>query len=145
MIVARRHRVNIPTTKLSVSDLLEGSDVADPIPTEEWYAQYLSRFLGALPKSAEWLAQEELRHGELERAFVRDPRANFPAVSIPDHFCGKHFLGCLLRAAQAWLGVSFSDLDVVELYARLAAHIDIKRLMYLEHAISADHPDIIEM
>jgi len=144
-VVARRHRVEIATTKLSVDDLLEGAEDDDPVPTEEWYGQYLGRFLGALPKAAEWLAQEELLRGELDRAFVRDMRVTFPVVPVGDQLCGKHLLGCLLRAAQSWLGVPFRELDVVELYARLAAHVDLKRLSFLEHAISADHPDLLQV
>ena len=142
-VVARRHRVDISTTKLSVDELLDGSEVDDPVPTEEWYAQYLEKFLGALPKAADWLALDESLQTELDRAFVRDPRVAFPAVLVGDHLCGKHLLGCLLRAAQVWLGVAFRDLDVVELYARLTAHADLKRLAFLEHQITADHPDLI--
>ena len=142
-VVARRHRVDVPTTKVSIDELLNGADVDDPIPTEEWYIQYLGRFLARLPKTAEWLVQDELRQAEIDRAFAKDSRVNFPAIPVADHLCGKHLLGCLLRASQCWLGVSFRDLDVVELYARLSAHVDLKRLAFLEHAIAADHPDLI--
>lgn len=141
-VVARRHRVDISTTKLSVDELLDGAEVDDPVPTDEWYCRYLERFLGALPKSAEWLAQDESLQEELDRAFVKDARVTFPAVPVGDHLCGKHLLGCLLRAVQAWLGVTFQNLDVVELYARLAVHVDLRRLAFLEHAILADHPDL---
>lgn len=144
-IVARRHRVEIRTTKLSVDELLNGAEVDDPVPTVEWYSQYLEHFLGALPTAAGWLAQGESLQGELDRAFERDARTTFPVVPVGDHFCGKHLLGCSLQAAQAWLGVTFRDLDVVELYARLTAHVDLKRLAFLEHAISADHPDLLQV
>jgi hypothetical protein len=142
-VVARRHRIDIQTTKLPVDTLLQGAAAGDPVPTDEWYEQYLKRFIDKLPASAEWLAQEELLQAELERALTTDKRVTFPVVPVADHLCGKHLLGCVLRAAQAWLGVSFLELDVVELYARLAAHVDLKRLAFLEHAITNDHPDLI--
>lgn len=142
-VVARRHRVDVPTTKISVDELLRGADGGEPIPTDEWYAQYLGRFLAGLPKNAEWLAQDEMLQVEIERAFAKDARVTFPAIPAADHLCGKHLLGCLLRASQTWLGASFRDLDVVELYVRLVGHVDLKRLAFLEHAIVAGHPDLI--
>lgn len=142
-IVARRHRVNIKTTKISVDDLLHGADEQELIPTEEWYAQYLSQFIGNLPSNAEWLAQDEMLQAEMERAFVKDDRVNFPAVPVVDHFCGKHLLGCVLRTLQYWLGVKMLHLDVVELYVRLAGHVSLSRLEFLGHAITSDHPDLI--
>lgn len=142
-VVARRHRVDVPTTKVSVDDLLQGADLDEPIPTDDWYDEYLGRFIAGLPGTADWLAQAELRQLEIDRAFVKDARVTFPVVPPADHLCGKHLLGCLLRASQTWLGVSFRDLDVVELYARLGAHVDLKRLAFLEHEIAADHPDLI--
>lgn len=142
-VVARRYRVDVQTTKLSVSDILQGAEAEEPIPTDEWYAQYLGLFVSGLPRTGEWLAQEELRQAELDRAFTKDDRVTFPVVPAADHLCGKHLLGCVLRASQSWLGVSFHDLDVVELYARLAAHVDLKRLAFLEHAIATEHPDLL--
>ena len=142
-VIARRNRVDVSTTKISLDDLLHGADADEPIPTEEWYAQYLARFLAKLPKNAEWLTQEELLQSEMDNAFAKDPRVAFPAIPIADHLCGKHLLGCLLRASQHWLGVSFRELDVVELYVRLVGHVDLKRLTFLEQEITADHPDLI--
>ena len=142
-VVARRYRVDIPTTKLLVDDLLKDADAEAPVPTIEWYEQYLGQFMRQLPAGADWLEQGESLQAELERAFTRDARVTFPAVPVTDHLCGKHLLGCVLRAVQAWLDVKLLGLDVVELYARLAAHVDLRRLAFLERAIADDHPDLL--
>lgn len=142
-VVARRYRVCIPTTKLPVDDLLLGAETHDLIPTDEWYAQYLAQFVGSLPKTAEWLAQDGMLQPEIDRAFVKDDRVDFPVVPVTDHLCGKHLLGCVLRTVQYWLGVRILDLDVVELYVRLAGHVGLNRLEFLGHAIASKHPDII--
>lgn len=142
-VVARRYKVQIQTTKIPTDDLLAGAEADDLLPTNEWYEGFLERFLGALPKNAEWLAQNEMLQAELDRAFAKDSRVTFPPVPTADHLCGKHLLGCVLRMVQVWLGVSLAKLDVVELYARLAAHVDVGRLAYLSRNISHDHPELI--
>lgn len=142
-VVARRHRVEIQTTKLSVDELLVGADEDQPIPTDDWYSSYLQRFRNSLPGGAEWLAENEALDSEVARAFERDPRCEFPDIEKVDHLCGKHLLGCVLRACQSWLEVRFVQLDVVELYARLAAQVDLRRLSYLAEAMVRDQPELV--
>jgi hypothetical protein len=142
-VVARRHRVNIQTTKLPVDELLKGADANSPIPTDEWYERYVAQFVSSLPRTAEWLAQAEMLQLEIDRAFRKDDRSTFPVVPAVDHLCGKHLLGCVLRALQFWLGVRILDLDVVELYTRLAGQVDLSRLEFLAQAIAKDHQDLI--
>lgn len=141
--VARRYRVDIQTTKVSIDDLLEGADPEDPRPTDEWYQRYIERFRGALHGDNEWLSNVELLETELNRAFDKDPRVTFPEVPIVDHLPGKQLLGCVIRAVEHWLEVRLSSLDVVELYARLVGHTDLGRLAYLAERISGNHPELI--
>lgn len=141
--VARRYRVDIRTTKISIDDLLEGADPENPCPTDEWYQSYIERFRGVLQGDAEWLSDVEFLEAELKRAFDKNPRVTFPEVSIVDHLPGKHLLGCVIRAVERWLDVRLSNLDVVELYARLVGHTDLRRLAYLAERISGDHPELI--
>lgn len=142
-VVARRYRVEIQTTKQPVDELLRGAEAIDPIPTDEWFEQYLAQFVNKLPRNAEWLAQEGMLEKEIDRAFVKDDHVDFPVVPFEDHLCGKHLLGCVLRFLQYSLGVRLLDLDVVELYTRLAAHANLGRLDFLGRAIATDHPDLL--
>ncbi len=141
--VARRHRVGVQTTKMSVEELLADANPADPIPTDEWYQQYYERFREALRGNNEWLADSETLASELKRAFEKDARVEFPEVPIVDQLPGKLLLGCVIRAVELWLQVRLSSLDVVERYARLAGHSDLRRLAYLADRISSDHPELI--
>lgn len=141
-VVARKHRVDVKTTKLSVKELLEGADDGMPIPTEEWYSNYLTNFKDNLPPNAEHLANDDCLNFELERAFTKHDRVEFPDIPITDHICGKHYFMCLLRAVEKWIGIKLSDMDVVELYIRLASHIDLKRLDFLRQKILSTYPDL---
>lgn len=141
-VVARKYRVSIETTKMSVESLLRDSDEGDPIPTEDWVDRYKNEVVKSTLGENEWLNDDAALHVALSEAFVRPQAVEFPTVADQAHICGKHLWGCVVRYVQRSLGVQLLDMDSVELYLRVAAHINVTKLNYLRDAILADYPEL---
>lgn len=142
-VVARRYRVSVETTKMSVESLLKDGGEDELIPTDGWVERYVRALVDSTLGDNEWLHDEDAFRAALLDAFVRPPELEFPEVSEYAHICGKHLWGCVVRYVQRALDVKLLDLDGVELYLRVATHINLNKLNYLRESILADYPDLV--
>lgn len=142
-VVARKFRVSIQTTKMSIDDLLSGSDPDEPMPTEDWIENYRQRLVQSTLGDNEWLSDVSALQGALSNAFVRPEGVDFPQVENVAHICGKHLWGCVIRYVQRAVGVKLLDLDGVELYLRVVGNINLAKLGYLKASILNDYPELV--
>ncbi len=142
-VVARKYRVSVETTKMSVESLLEDGGEEELIPTDSRVERYVRALVDSTRGDNEWLHNEEAFEVALLEAFARPPELEFPAVHEHAHICGKHLWGCVVRYIQRALEVKLLDLDGVELYLRIATHINLNKLNYLKESILTDYPDLV--
>lgn len=141
-IVARKHRVSIETTKMSVDNLLSDSN-EDFIPSDEWIDSYKNKIIQSLDHKNEWLENPSSFANELANAFDKNSNSSFASLSNHDHICGKHLIGCTVRYIQNELSVNMTGMDSVEMYVRLLNHSDMDKLSFLKKKICDDHPELI--
>lgn len=142
-VVARRYRVSIETTKMSIENLLAGSDLDSPIPTDEWMIDYKSRIQANAHGSNEWLADEAALQVAIDCALESLNNTPISVENADAHICGKHLLGCIIRYVQRALDVQLLEIDSVELYLRMITHANLSRLDFLRDSIIRDHPDLV--
>lgn len=142
-VVARKHRVSIETTKMSVEDILS-DETDDFIPTDEWIDSYKDKMIQSLDNKNQWLDIPSSFEAELLNAFSKHQGTSFEKLSNYDHICGKHLIGCMVRYIQNALSVKMTEMDSVEMYLRLINHSNIDNLSFLKGKICTDHPGLIK-
>lgn len=141
-VVARKFRVSIPTSKISVEEMIEGCDEINPMPTDEWIAAYKERLKASTEAANDWLADNAALDPQLGDAFTRVKPCPLPALTDVDQICGKHLIGCLVRLVDIRLKANLCKLGVVELYIRLVNHLNTARFNFFAEALHRDHPSL---
>ena len=133
-IVARKHRVEIQTSKTPSDDIYLDASSIFPLPTDLWFNSYKGKFSNACACSHDWLNDSSLLPVVLLDAF-QNKYTEFSSLTPADHVVGKHLLSGFLRYIGTRFNVNLLDIDPVELYTRLASHISISDLSYLRTEI----------
>ena len=141
-LVARKNGIPVRTSKISCSEIYRDSDAAWPLPTDEWIDEYVAEFKGKCALDHEWLLQEDVMKVQLSDAFTGadTPWGNLP---IDHHIVGKHLVGGIIRYMDSCFETKLLEMKDVELYTRLASHIDTTELEYLKDEILQVAPMLV--
>lgn len=128
--VARRHRITIPTTKIS-ADALVSED--DDMPTDEYIQSVRKSLIGWCESNNHWILDEDILSAQESDAF--DVPEKFKGVSdgsVTTHMCGKHLLRLVLLKVDKTFGTKLCQEDVALLYSRLVSHCTAEDLQPLK-------------
>lgn len=141
-VVARKNGVLVKTSKISGVEIYRDSNLAWPLPTDEWVAEYIVKFKEKCAFNHEWLLQDDVMQVQLSAAFeaINTPWGNLP---IDDHVVGKHLVGGVIRYMDSCFKTDLLGMRDVDLYTRLASHIDITELTYLKTDILQAAPTLV--
>lgn len=139
-VVARKLRIPLQTTKISCDEIF-GSDT-EIFPNQDWIESYKQKFMNACELDHAWLNDANCLSLHLADAY-NTPFMPWGSLVATDHLVGKHYLGGLLRYVNSMTGATVLDIDAIELYTRLAAHISISDLAYLRSEILRVAPQAV--
>lgn len=141
-VLARNHRIEIETSKISSDDLYRNAEPKFPLPTDSWFNSYKSKFSNACVLDHDWLNTPAVLASNLFSAF-NNKHPEFVSLTPADHIVGKHLLSGILRYIGVRLNVNLLEIDPIELYTRLASHISTSDLSYLRTEILRINPKLV--
>jgi hypothetical protein len=117
-VVAQRLGGVLPSSKLSVEEILADSEPVYPAPSAAWLSTYRAQLLAETGMPIEDL------DAEVDLALLPPVGSALPIRSPEAHVPGKHFLGCLVRYVSVRTAHEFATQLGDRLHIRLLNHID---------------------
>lgn len=135
-VVARRHWIEIPTTKISIEETNEGASDWYPMPTKEWLQKYRQLVID----------ESGLLEADLDLALANafTPSANFPGATTEPifHVPGKHLLPNIIKYLNIRAEVKLEERLGKALYIRILNHVDMKDFSTFKGRLLAQHADL---
>lgn len=137
-VVARRLWLELKSSKIPATELVEGSSEFHPMPTNDWIAAYRSKVL-----EESGMPDADLNL-QLQNAF--SPSPDFPEATTTPlfHVPGKHLLYCVQKYLCARTVPKFDEKLGKALHTRILNHINIEEFATFKTRLLTKHANLAD-